>query len=189
MRARFVSILRGCAIGLLTASLLAGARVDARAGAANEYEIKAALIYNITRAFEWPEARREDSAVRIGILGDDPFGDALVNVFRNKRAPFGDHFEVVSLSTLEDARQCHLVFVARQPSDAILAMLPPLREASVLIIGEEPRFAEQQGGILALVPDGRSLAMVLNLSALADGELQAKSKFMRLCRIVGDAAR
>lgn len=177
------------ALVLVTLALTVAAPV--RAQSHGEYDVKAALLYQLSRFFEWPEEHRpaSDEPMRVGVYGGDPFGGSLQRTLSKKPSPLGNGFEVVVVNSVEEALACHVVFVPRAPSEATLTAIPGLIEASILVVGEESRFAEQQGGLLALVPDGKTMGMVLNLAALARSDLEAPSQFMRLCRIVGDAAR
>lgn len=145
----------------------------------------------MTRVVEWPDRVHEDDSVpmRVGVLGDGPFGGALATMLADKPSPFGEGFSVVTVTTIEEARTCDILFVPRGAPPEFVEAVPELVAASVLVIGEEPRFAETDGGVLALVQDGRRMRMVLNMHAMATSRLQASSKFLRLCRIVGDASR
>src|SRR5437016_7369433 len=52
----------------------------------NEYDVKATCLYHLTQFVEWPpEAFPEtQSPLVIGVLGQDPFGKVLDEVFRNE---------------------------------------------------------------------------------------------------------
>lgn len=191
-RRAFVSAILRASLALLLVVLVGGANTPAAAqGKPGEYDVKAELLYRLTRVFEWPEAARvaPDQPIRVGVLGHDPFDGALEEKFEGKPSPFGSGFTVVPIETLEDALRCHIVFVPRDVDAESRAQIPALRRASILLVGEQTRFAERDGGILAIVPDGRKTAMILNMASLAESGLQASSRFLRLCRIVGDEAR
>lgn len=175
----------------LAAGSLASWSVPAAAADAREYKVKAALLYQITRMVEWPDSAlvEEKETLRIGVLDPDPFGDALARAVAGRPGPFGNGIEVVRIDSIDDALACHVLFVPRNPDPDVLQALPELRRAAVLLVGEETGFAERDGGIIALVPNGRTMSMVLNLEALTDSGLHARSRFLRLCRIVGDGAR
>src|SRR5688572_25643040 len=54
----------------LSCSLLLGQAVD-------EYELKAAFLFNFTRFVEWPAQTNSGGVFVIGIYGDDPFGKTI----------------------------------------------------------------------------------------------------------------
>lgn len=61
----------------------------ARAAAAEplEYQVKAAFLLNFTKFVQWPASAfaDENSPVAICILGEDPFGNTLDEMVREKR--------------------------------------------------------------------------------------------------------
>jgi len=60
--------------------------VGARAQAADEYRIKAAFLYNFAKFVEWPAQafKSPSDPIVIGVLGTDPFGDALAEAVAGK---------------------------------------------------------------------------------------------------------
>lgn len=187
---------RAFVLPVLLASILVGGAITAwapcaRAADGREAQVKAALLYQITRMVEWPDSVRAGRAetLRIGVLRDDAFRGAMTRAVADRPGPFGNGIEVVAVDDVDGAKDNHVLFVPRGADDEVLAALRELRREGILLVGEESRFAEGDGGIIALVPDGRTMAMVLNIGALADSGLHARSRFLRLCRIVGDEAR
>lgn len=59
--------------------LFIGTQVWADTAASQEYQVKAAFLYNFIRFIEWPEEKLPDSnePIIIGIIGKDPFRDAF----------------------------------------------------------------------------------------------------------------
>ncbi len=96
------------ALLLLCAGLCATPGLSANVDSAryNEYEIKAAFIYNFLKFVEWPQDQmtRNSGQIVVGIIGEDPFGQAF-DVFKDKKV---DERNVVvrrfeSLTQLVDA--------------------------------------------------------------------------------------
>jgi hypothetical protein len=54
----------------------------------SEYQVKAAYLFNFLKFVEWPEGAFPDplAPIVIGIVGDDPFGEALPQVVIGKTA-------------------------------------------------------------------------------------------------------
>src|SRR6185436_3628281 len=49
-----------------------------QAQTANEYQVKAAFIFNFAKFIDWPsDAFSEGGVLVVGVVGDDPFGSAL----------------------------------------------------------------------------------------------------------------
>ena len=179
-----------CVLVALVGALLVPGVVGAQS-AHDEYEVKAAFLFRISRAFTWPDSVLDHGTevLRVGVLGHDPFGDSLREIFHEKTSTQGHVYHVVEVTSLDDARACQVLFVPEDLEPAQREWLGELGESGILLVGEAPEFVRDQGGILALVLDGTRMGMVLNVEELAASGLQASSQFLRLCTIVGDRGR
>lgn len=146
-----------------------------------EYNVKAASIYAFGRYVTWPDAafENEKSPFVIGVLGANPFGDALQRIAEKKTV--GEHKIVVrQLNSPKDCLQCHIVFVARSVEPTVEAEL--FRQAAgkpVLLVGESPGFAER-GGIINFYPSGANVRFELNPEKGAANRLGLDAKLLSL---------
>src|SRR5580704_8473557 len=78
----------------------------------NEYQVKAAYLYNFGRFVQWPAkgARNNESAFTICILGQDPFGPVLDSTLAGEAI---DAKPVVTrrLSKPQEAADCRILFI------------------------------------------------------------------------------
>jgi hypothetical protein len=75
-----------------------------------EYQIKAAYLINFARYVEWPASRLPLGAVlRLCVLGRDPFGGFA---WPGRTAGAGREVRFRPVDSLEQALECHLVFVS-----------------------------------------------------------------------------
>src|SRR5688572_2161276 len=60
----------------------------AQSGQSSEYHVKAAFLLNFAQFIEWPAEAFADaqSPIVVGVLGDDPFGTILEDVFHDASA-------------------------------------------------------------------------------------------------------
>ena len=156
---------------------------NAGAASADEYEIKAAFIYNFTKFVRWPDAD-EGRPVILGILGKDPFGGAI------DRAVSGKHvgtrrIHVVRVAKPEDASRCDILFVSASEEPNLKRILQGLGTAPVLTIGDTDGFAER-GGMINLVTEGNRVRFEINVEAMERAGLRASSQLLRLATIVTD---
>ncbi len=88
----------------------------AKQRAADEYELKAAFLFNIVKFVEWPsEAFAGASApIVIGVSGADLFGARLDRVVDGQTVN-GRPFRVERFPGVADVRGCHIVFVLFLP--------------------------------------------------------------------------
>jgi len=98
---------------MLSLILLLGAlQLSAQAPAFDEYQVKAAFLYNFAKFVEWPAGTFASSNDPIGIciVGQNPFGSALENMVQGKKV--GDRaFAVRRLPDTQQASQCQILFI------------------------------------------------------------------------------
>lgn len=148
-----------------------------------EYQVKAAFLLQFTRYVEWPEKAfaRPDATFLMCILGRDPFGRTLDQVAGGERAG-ARSITVVRLASPGGARKCHLVFVASSERN-LAAVLPLLREAGVLSVGESRGFAAR-GGVINFYQEGNNIRFEINPTAAEASGLKISSHLLRLAKIV-----
>ncbi len=155
---------------------------------AREYQVKAVFLFNFLQFVEWPPAAfpNDDTPIRIGILGDDPFGPALEETVRDET--INKRRLVVSRShRVEDLRDCHLVFISKSESRRIDAILAQFSNRPVLTVSEVDGFA-RQGGIIAFYQDGKKVRFEINPGTAQRLGLKMSSELLRLGKIVGQEA-
>lgn len=169
---------------ILAGSLNAGLRVQA----VNEYQVKAAFLYNFAKFVEWPDppAGPSKETLTLCIVGQDPFGDILDQVTKGKTVN-GRELAVRRLTGPEEARSCQMVFIAASERRRIPAILEGLKRADVLTVGETESFA-QLGGVINFVLQGDRVHFEINLDAAERAGLRISSKLLSLAKIVRDPA-
>src|SRR5258708_13958050 len=101
-----------------------------RADAAKEYQVKAACLLNFAQFIEWPATSFADSGtpITVGVLGDDPFGQALEQTFQDETVQ-GRKLVVKRSRQIEDLKACHLVFICKSEKDGLAETLASLHNA------------------------------------------------------------
>jgi hypothetical protein len=151
-----------------------------------EYAIKAAYLYQFARYVQWPAQAfvDEHSPVVIGVLGADPFGNVLNEIARTKQID-GRAIAIRRYASMADYKPCQILFVsASVSSDQKAAAIQMARKSSVLLVGEEPGFAEQ-GGTINFVMDENRIRFEINAEAAKQEQLKISSKLLSLAKIVG----
>ncbi len=176
------------AAALLGAMLLALAPAAAQAEgviASKEYLVKAAFLFNFTQFVEWPpEAFADDEApIRIGILGDDPFGKAIDETVRGETVR-NRKLTIKRARRPDELKDCHLVFVARSEKGHSSEIIAALDKAPILTVGAHDDFADQ-GGIIGFYRDGQKVRFRINPSAAQRRNLKVSSQLLSLGKVVG----
>jgi hypothetical protein len=151
-----------------------------------EYAIKAAYLYNFGRYVEWPPQSFSsgDSPFVVGVLGKDPFGPILDEIAVVKKIE-GRRIVARRFATMADYKPCQILFVAASAGPEQKAAAVKMAEHSpVLLVGEEPGFA-QQGGTVAFFVEQNKVRFEINLEAAKREQLKISSKLLSLAKIIG----
>jgi hypothetical protein len=150
----------------------------------DEYQAKAAFLFNFVKFVEWPPAvfKSEKDPIRICVLGQNPFGASLDNAVRGRDVA-GRPLIAVQVSNLRQAAACQMIFVTAPECKRFRAMAAELCAASVLSVGEVEGFASDGGVVNFKVEDGK-IRFEINLAAAEQAKLHISSKLLSLARVV-----
>lgn len=107
-------------------------------GADLERRVKAAFLYKFSGYVEWPAASfpRPDTPISIGVAGDRRLANDLARMVLG-RTSWGRTVLVRQVESADaDARNLHILFIARSESGRLASWLDALRGAPVLIVTE-----------------------------------------------------
>lgn len=175
----------GPALVLMLAGLLCTSSARAQQ-APNEYQLKAAFLFNFAKFIDWPAASFEGpkSPFTICILGKDPFGRVLDDLLPGKL--IGQHpVMIVRMRDAATARHCQIVFVGNDESQKLASILDGLRGTNALIVGESEGFATA-GGAIQFTVEENHVRFLINPDAGERAGLKFSSKLLALAKIVRD---
>ena len=156
---------------------------QAQATLSDEYALMALYTYNFAKFTDWPSASfmDADAPLNLCILGDDPFGRALVkiegkkikrHVLRIKRYP-----RVAVISA------CHIVFISRSEHARLQTILQALADQPILTVSDIPDFA-QYGGMIGLETVAQRVRFAINSAVASRAGLKLSSKLLELAQMV-----
>lgn len=170
-----------CALLGLTVWLsLPGAPATATAQAPptlEEYEAKAAFLFNFAKFVHWPEPAAADEPLRIGILGTNPFGPAI-QALENSTIG-GRPVRVLFPTQQDDIRACQVLFISESENSRLNKLLDALAGHPVLTVSDMDNFAAR-GGMIALLLHNNRIRFKINLQSAQQAGLQLSSKLLSL---------
>jgi hypothetical protein len=174
-----LKIVLGC---LMILGLLGTLSTAAQAQSSNEYQVKAAFLYNFAKFVDWPSDAfgGGNGALVIGVVGDDPFGGALDSAINGKTVN-GRALVVRRLKWGQDLRFCHILFISSSERKHLPQIIQSLRGASVLTVGDMGQF-NQQGGIINFVLEARQVRFEINSRGADQARLRISSKLLALAK-------
>lgn len=165
-------LLCGLAMGLTLPALAqsAGQTVD---------RIKTAYVYNFAKFVELPST--DDGLIRLCVLGKDDLSGAMLSL--NRRMAQGREIVVSKDVTLDQLKDCSMVFVSEADSRQLPAVVRLLSGAPVLLVSDG-RQAVDQGAHLALLFNDDRVEFDVNLLSLQKSKIHASSQMLKLARMV-----
>jgi hypothetical protein len=154
----------------------------------SEYNVKAVYLYSFGRYVAWPDDAfaSKQSALVIGVLGDNPFGGALLRIAQTKSVQ-GRSIEIRRFAPGDDCAGCHVLFISNTvPLETQKEVLNQLRDQHVLLVGEEQGFA-LRGGIISFFIEENTVRFRINVEVAQSHRLSIDGKLLSLAKIVGDA--
>jgi len=174
-----LSLLRGL-MALITVLALHGVRsIEAESSKPNEYEVKAAYLYNFGRFVKWPSRNGapQPESFNICVVGQDHFGAALNNLADETIA--GKSVVVTRLQTSKDATNCRILYISASEENQLKQILRALEGSSVLTVSDMPQFS-QRGGMVQFVLDGSRVRFEINLASADHAGLTLSSELLKL---------
>src|SRR4051812_19070122 len=149
-----------------------------------EYAVKGEFIERFTRFIDWPENAfaSADAPFVICILGENPFGDYLDRLARNRKIK-DRTVQVSHPSSLRELDRCHVLFIARSEKGRVGAVVARAENKPILTVGDTTGFAEE-GVLVNFYQEEGSVHFEINASAAKRSSLRFSSQVMKLARIV-----
>ena len=177
------SPVQGLRLIALFLCILAANLVSTRPEAApvQEDQVKAAILYKITRFIQWPRTARTGT-LTICMLGKDPLNDYVSSLKGRKN--MSQTIDVNILATFDSKTSaCNLLFVNESAQTQLEHVLNSLGSTPVLTVSDIKDFAEQ-GGMVELVRESNRVSFTLNLPAAKAGGFVVSSQLMKIARVI-----
>jgi hypothetical protein len=198
---------KACKMLFLTVVLLISAVVASveqtslSTGQPQEYQVKAAFLFNFIRFVDWPNEKPNDTnePIFIGVIGNDSFGDAFEpakskpvkgrRIIINRFKSFAELEKgVESQREIEIFKKCHLLFISASEKDKAREIIKLLEGLPVLTVGETAGLLES-GGIIRLLTEDKKVCFEVNLGAAEKVNLRISSQLLRLAkRVIKDSS-
>jgi len=172
-------LLLALAVGSMAISLRAG---DA---APSEAQVKAAFLLNFPKYVEWPATAfaETNSPMVVAIFSADDVADEF-SAMSARRIIDGHAIRLTRVTTVEQCRGCHILFIGSGQSRKAPDLLPKLRGLNILTVGESDGFLEQ-GGMINLARRDRRIMLEVNMDSIQQTGLKISSKLLALASVEG----
>lgn len=151
-----------------------------------EYEVKAAILYNLTRFVEWPPTAYSNAQAPtvVCILGRDPFGASLTS-FAAKQVGSGRPVLIRHVQNAATIQSCHVLYISTSDRKNLAQIFSNLKGASVLTVGEISQFAAR-GGMIQFELNEKQVHFNINLDVALRADLKISARLLVLAKVVKD---
>ena len=149
--------------------------------ATKEQAVKAGFVYNVTKYVIWPTRVSNDKQFNLCVFGDANLGGSLKSL----------QGKLVGNKTLilrrwvksESFESCHMVFISKDSTDDMSALLQQISALPVLTISDSPDFIDN-GGMVGLIRDGTRVGLEVDLKTVRASGLNMSAQLLKLAKTV-----
>jgi hypothetical protein len=150
----------------------------------NEYQMKAAYLYNFAKFVEWPAQafKNPHDPISICVLGQNPMFHTLEEVVNGETIE--DRKLIVrTVSDLDQVSNCHILYIGSSDRKYLRAILRDFKVTGILTVGEAEGFAAE-GGVANFKLEGNKVRIEINTNAAEEQRLRISPKLLSLAQIV-----
>lgn len=159
---------------------LSAASLDAQQTGPNEFQVKAAYIYNFGKFVKWPAdtLASQSGSFTICVLDQDPFITILQSTLAGESVG-GKPVVVKRLPHTQAASACHILFINSTEGRDLKAILAAVYDSSVLTVSDMPDFSKR-GGMIQFVSQGDRIRFEVNLDGAEKSHLIFPSELLKV---------
>ena len=146
-----------------------------------EYEVKAEFLPLFASFVTWPATAfpQADSPLVIGVLGDDPFGEALDHAIQKDGLVSNRKMVIKRSRQWQELKDCHILFISKSESDRLAQILRGMDKVCVLTVSETEGFT-RAGGIINFFIQGSKVRFEINAEAARRKGIRISSQLLCL---------
>jgi hypothetical protein len=144
---------------------------------AQNEKFKALFLYNFIKNIEWPQAYTQGDMV-IGVLGNSSIAKELETITNTQKAG-NQSMKVKVFSSVDEIKNCHLVYVVPGKSSLVPQLFAKLNGSSTLIVSDG-KGCIQQGAGINFVTDGDKLKFEISKQHIEQKGLKVSASLLNL---------
>jgi len=147
---------------------------------AEEYQIKAAFLYNFAKFVEFPKQSLapEDREIVIGIIGNDPFGRILDDTVAGKKVD-NRGFVIKRFASFDEIKSCHVLFISSSEQGNVAEILKKLDGLGILAVSDFASLPDD-GVMINFIVKSNRVKFEINLNAAQKAGIKISSKLLKL---------
>ena len=181
----FIRLLRMLWMGCFPLFFIHLFGVNSLAEVSKEYQVKAVFLFRLAQFVDWPTTAFENdqSPVIIGVLGADPFGEAL-NIAVQGETAHNRPIVIRRFQKVKDITACHVLFISRSEADHISEVIAALYGRSILTVSDIEDFVSKNHGMVHFVTQLNKVDLRIDPEAAKSARLVFDSRLLRMAKVV-----
>jgi len=182
---RMYSGLRGGLLLIACLSPLVQQAYAAESVLTGEIQVKAAFLFKFVKFIEWPSESfaDPDAPICIGIIGEEPLKKVLEDAVLGEII-HGRKLVVQYFRTIEDIKQCQLLFISRSEKGRLAEIISSLDRQPILTVSDIEGFP-RNGGAIRLYLEDKKFRFEINPTVAQDHKVKISAQLLQLAKIVG----
>jgi hypothetical protein len=145
---------------------------------AEEYEIKAAYLFNLGNFVRWNDNVLQES-IDICILGQDPFGVNIDLIAKKQRTIQDRPINIKRLTQVSVAQSCAILFIGDSEQSQFPTIFESLKGKPILTVGDSDKFIVSGGMVQFYQREGK-IRLMIDPQTLEENQLKVSSHLMRI---------
>ncbi len=174
---------------LAAAFLLLSGHFPAWAQSSKEYQVKAVFLFRLAQFVEWPTNAFENdtSPIIIGVLGEDPFGEALDLALKGETA-HNRPLLARRFRRVEEIGACHILFISHSEIGRIKAATTALAGRPILTVSDTEDFVRTQNGMIRFYNAQNKVNLRIDAGRAKAENLILNSRLLRMAELVNNGS-
>jgi len=140
-----------------------------------EYQVKAAFIFNFIAFTEWPES--QDKTIDLCVYGKDKFGPEIDDL--QTKAVNGNAIKIVRLESLAKIENCQVLFISESETSNLASILNKIEGKPILTVADALG-AANEGVMINMQLVQSKIKFEINLKSARDAQLNINSRLLQL---------
>lgn len=150
-----------------------------------EYMLKAGFIKQFTHFIEWPEQPALNDTIKpyiIAVLGDNPFGDALEDIFSKNKVK-DKNVEIVYISRISQIESAHILFIPQQFESQLQTILEQANALNALTISDTQGFGKS-GVMINFFLESNKIRFEINKKSIDEQGLTVSHLLLSYAKVI-----
>lgn len=150
----------------------------------DEYQVKAAFLYNFAKFVEWPAETFQSASepIAICVVGADPFGHELENAVKGKTID-GRPLTARRIADIRQSAGCRILFAGAPDRKRLSPVFAGVLGKGVLTVGEAEE-TSSTGAMITFTMENGKVRFEVNVEVADREKVRLSSKLLSLARNV-----